>query len=532
MKLTLLLAFAALIISGTAAYFSIVGLAAIFAASVIPIIIMGSAVEIGKIITVAWLHFDWYNISKRLRYLLAIPVFAVMLITSVGVFGFLSKAHVAQTAASEESVAQVERIETEVGRLVTVIDKAEIKIKDLEGGTLVTDTATQDQIDKEQARIDSAYDRIQPGIDEQNAIIAGQTKLFEDQIASIDAELAKLQAYIDTGEIKKAQQMIGEGSKGGWGPKTTETANKWRAERNARKASLVKKIEDATRNNQNIIAARKEIQRLRATADTVIADSNSLINRLRDKIANSTRADNTDELLDAQYARINKSNVDIERLTDEKYTLEAEYRQLEAEVGPIKYIAEFVYQEDADADLLERAVKWLIVLLLLCLDPFAILLVMAATDRYRLTLKEKKISADPDGSLSIVIDKLEQDLIESKQETDSTFKVIAIRNKEMNDLREETQELIDEANEAISERDELQTNLAQSADDLDILQKEIEKVPALEKEIETLKGKISNAPSTAINIQDEGTEAKQLRKQLASVQEDYNNLKKIFEKGK
>jgi chromosome segregation ATPase len=451
MKFTILLALAALIISGTAAYFSIVGLAAIFAAAFIPTVIMGSAVEIGKLITVAWLHFDWYNIGKRLKYSLCFPVFAVMLITSVGVFGFLSRAHVAQTAAAEESVAQVERIEKEVARLESVIDRAEIKVSDLESGTFKVDNATQAQIDKEQARIDSAYERVQPAIDEQNAIIAGQTKLFEDQIAAIDDELALLKRYIEEGEIKKAQQLINEPSPGGWGPKTTETARKWRLERNSKKDELLKKIEEATQNNQTIVAARKEIQRLRGKAEQQIADSNALINRLRDKIANSQKADNTDELLDQQYARINKANVDIETLTDEKYTLEAEYRQLEAEVGPIKYIAEFVYREEADSDLLEEAVKWLIILLLLCLDPFAILLVMAATDRYKLTLKEREENIEP-----IDTEELEAALEKSKEEYEGLMKVIVIRNKEMNELREETQEIINEANEKISENEELQ----------------------------------------------------------------------------
>ena len=552
MKFTILLALAALIISGTAAYFSIVGLAAIFAAAFIPTVIMGSAVEVGKVITVAWLHFDWYNIGKRLKYALCFPVIGVMLITSVGVFGFLSRAHVAQTAAAEESIAQVERIEKEVTRLESVIDRAELKVSDLESGTFKIDNATQEQIDKEQARIDSAYSRVQPAIDEQNAIIAGQTKIFEDQIASIDAELAKLQAYIDAGEIKKAQQMIGEKSKGGWGPKTTETANKWRAERNARKDALLKEIQKATANNQTIIAARKEIQRLRDKAEQQIADSISLVNRLRDKIANSQKADNTDELLDQQYARINKANVDIETLTDEKYTLEAEYRQLEAEVGPIKYIAEFVYREEADSDLLEQAVKWLIILLLICLDPFAILLVMAATDRYKMSVKKKKQAAlDLGIDLDQVAD-LQDELADTLEEKQKWEKANQMRIKEMNELREETQKIIDEANKMESDAEEVQEKLEAAERERDKLQLEIDNpvIPAsdlsdedaetiaelleernrLATELENVK---NSSPSTGeINIHDESAETKMLRKQLASVQEDYDNLKRIFEKGK
>jgi chromosome segregation ATPase len=535
MKFTILLAFAALIISGTAAYFSIVGLAAIFAAAFIPTVIMGSAVEVGKLITVAWLHYDWDKIGKQLKYLLCFPVLVVMLITSIGVFGFLSRAHVAQTAAAEESVAQVERIEKEVVRLEDIIERAEAKVADLESGTFKVDNATQEQIDKEQARIDSAYERVQPAIDEQNAIIAGQTKLFEDQIAAIDAELAKLQAYIDAGEIKKAQQMIGEKSPGGWGPKTTETANKWRAERNARKDQLLKKIEEATQNNQTIVAARKEIQRLRGKAEQQIADSNALINRLRDKIANSQKADNTDELLDQQYTRIRTANTDIETLTDEKYVLEAEYRQLEAEVGPIKYIAEFVYGGEADKDLLEQAVKWLIILLLLALDPFAVLLVMAATDRYRLTIAERKQTALDFGIDLDEVDTLKDELANATKERDSYFKVIEIRNKDMNELREETQKYLDEAQEEVDaakataeelqEYKDLYPSLTGKFEKLSTDYEELEaKLIEVEKDKDTLLSKLNN---NAVTLSDEDAETiAELIEQRNALETELAELKK------
>ena len=530
MKLTILLAFAALLISGTAAYFSIVGLAAIFAARFIPTVIMGAAVEIGKLITVAWLHYDWSNISNRLKYALCVPVIGVMMLTSVGVFGFLSQAHVAQTAAAEESVAQVERIEGEVARLQTVIDRAEVKIKDLESGTFKQDTATQEQIDKEQQRIDSAYDRIQPAIDEQNAIIASQTKLFEDQIAAIDEELALLKRYIEEGEVKKAQQLINEPSPGGWGPKTTETARKWRLERTDKKTELLAKIEEATKNNPEIIAARKEIQRLRANAEQQIADSTALINRLRDKIANSKQADNTDELLDAQYARITRANTDIEALTDEKYELEKEFRQLEAEVGPIKYIAEFVYQTDADADLLEQAVKWLIILLVVCLDPFAVLLVMAATDRYRLHKAEVKLRQDPDGTLTIRIEELEDELANEKRISERSANADdkrvkaelalervqdekAVTEEELNKAKENLAIALKDAEgndermlEIINERDQLQQEFNDLAKDMDIVQAEVEKVPLLEAQLREL-GEISKDEHGQINIVTPGTDA-------------------------
>ena len=76
--------------------------------------------------------------------------------------------------------------------------------------------------------------------------------------------------------------------------------------------------------------------------------------------------------------KIKKANQEIDTLTEQKYSLEAEYRALEAEVGPIKYIAEFVYGEEADRDLLEEAVRWVIIILIVVFDPLAVLLLIAS----------------------------------------------------------------------------------------------------------------------------------------------------------
>ena len=83
-------------------------------------------------------------------------------------------------------------------------------------------------------------------------------------------------------------------------------------------------------------------------------------------------------LIDEELKRIADSNSQIDILTDQKYQIESDYRKLEAEVGPIKYIAEFVYGEQADKNLLEKAVKWVIILIIFVFDPLAVLLLIAA----------------------------------------------------------------------------------------------------------------------------------------------------------
>ena len=132
-----------------------------------------------------------------------------MFITSMGIFGFLSKAHIEQTSASEESVAQVEQITTEIDRLDAVIVRAEDKIKTLETSGTGADANIQSQIDKEQERIDKAFERIQPAIAQQNKIItdargtdANRTKPYEDQLTSITAEILRLETSAKEYETK------------------------------------------------------------------------------------------------------------------------------------------------------------------------------------------------------------------------------------------------------------------------------------------------------------------------------------------
>jgi len=368
----------ALTISAVAIYYSVAGLAAIFAAAVIPIIIMGSILEIAKLVTAVWLHRFWSETMWWLKAYLSVAVIILMFITSMGIFGFLSKAHIEQTSASTESIAQVTRIDKELGRQNNIIVKAEKKIKTLETSGTGSDQNTQAQIDKEQVRIDTAYSRIEPAIQEQKDIIKGQTSLYTSQIESLDKSINTLQKYIDGGEIKKAQGMIGAKADGAFGPKTAEAFKAWQDAKKADRAVLVTKIETLSQDNEAIKDARNEIKRLRKNAETEIADSNKLIKRLRANVgASDTDKANIDGLIDEQVLRIKNANIEVEKLTDTKYELEGEYRKLEAEVGPIKYIAEFIYGE-ADRNILEEAVRWVIMTIIFVFDPLAVLLLIAS----------------------------------------------------------------------------------------------------------------------------------------------------------
>ena len=116
---------------------------------------------------------------------------------------------------------------------------------------------------------------------------------------------------------------------------------------------------------------------MRDIAEQEIADSNKVINKLRSEIGSVT-PDNNTEVIEENLLKIKNANAEIDVLTEEKYTIEAEYRKLEAEVGPIKYIAEFIYGEEADRDMLEEAVRWVIILIIFVFDPLAVLLLIAS----------------------------------------------------------------------------------------------------------------------------------------------------------
>ena len=388
----ILVMFTALTISAVAIYYSVAGLAAIFAAAVIPIIIMGGVLEVAKLVTAVWLHKYWTQAKWWLKYYLTTAVIILMFITSMGIFGFLSKAHIEQTSGVDESVAQISRIEGELVRQEDIVTRAELKIKELETTGTGGQSNIQAQIDKEQERISTAYDRIKPAIAEQNVIIANVTNLFQGELDKIDNELAKLQGYIESNDIKKAQGMIGAKADGTYGPKTAKAFTLWQDAKKVERNSWLEKIQDSAQSS-TVITARDEIKRLRASADTQIAESNKLINKYRDQLTADTKTDIT-SLIEQQYLKITTANQQVDTLTEEKYTIQREYRKLEAEVGPIKYIAEFVYGEAADRNMLEEAVRWVIITIIFVFDPLAVLLLIASQYTFQFIKRSKQEDFD------------------------------------------------------------------------------------------------------------------------------------------
>tara|TARA_Y200000002_G_scaffold98383_2_gene79747 strand:- start:10276 stop:12114 length:1839 start_codon:yes stop_codon:yes gene_type:complete len=402
MFLAILTLITALCISAVAIYYSIAGLVAIFAAAAIPIMVMGGVLEVGKLVTAVWLHRYWKQAAWWLKTYLSIAVVLLMVITSMGIFGFLSKAHIEQTSASNESIEQIARIEKDLARYDAIIVRAEAKITKTENAGANQNDTIQDQIDREQKRIDTAYERIKPLVAEQQEVIK-QELLRKDkkvepylaQVESIDADLATLTNLLnrrDTESIKRLQSIVGTRVDGNYGSNTAGQVEAYREGLVAKRDSILQTIRTLeAKESPLIVAANNEIKRLRDIAEKEIADSNKLINKLRQDIGSVT-PDNNTEFIEAELLKIKNANAEIDSLTEQKYSLEAEYRKLEAEVGPIKYIAELIYGEDVNRDLLEEAVRWVIILIIFVFDPLAVLLLIAS--QYTLEFRKPKSPND------------------------------------------------------------------------------------------------------------------------------------------
>jgi len=231
----------ALTLSAVAGWYSIIGLTAIFSASFWPIVIMGSVLEVGKVVTTAWLHTNWHIVPRSIKYYLTSAVVVLMFITSMGIFGFLSKAHIEQTAATADNTVLIQQLDSKIERENKKIADAESVVSQLD-----------------------------------NAV-----KVLQD-----------------------AQRLRGK---------------------------------------DGAIALRENQKKERAQLQSVIDASLS----------------------------------EIDKLQNEKTTLSVEQTKLEAEVGPLKYIAELIYS-NADKSQLEAAVRWVIIILVFVFDPLAILLLIAA----------------------------------------------------------------------------------------------------------------------------------------------------------
>ena len=167
----------ALSIASTAAWYSIVGLMAIFAGAIVPIAIMGAVLEVGKLVTAAWLHLNWRKVPFLMKTYLTIAVGILMLITSLGIFGFLSKAHLEHSIATGGTNAlRITQLEKQIDRQQSIINDSETVLAQLDNqvatlieydrirgpsGSIATRQAQAEERQMLNENINDAYNRIE-----------------------------------------------------------------------------------------------------------------------------------------------------------------------------------------------------------------------------------------------------------------------------------------------------------------------------------------------------------------------------------
>lgn len=368
--------FTALTISGVAIYYSVSGLAAIFSAAVIPIIIMGGVLEVSKLVTAVWLHRYWGIATWWLKTYLSIAVLVLMLITSIGIFGFLSKAHDTASGNATDAIATVERIDGQIAREENRILILEERIAGLQSGEGFDVSAS---ITQQETIRDGAWERVQGDID----YAQGQIDRLRDQLAVLDEAVNDLR--------NRGVEVITTDEGGTFRRAETETIDYV-----AQAEALYEQQKPQRESIADDIATQQgNIDRYRAQAQTTINDANAEINRLREQ-STSSQDDDLNKI-DEWNADIDNIYNVIDQLKDEKFESEQAVRLVESEVGPIRYIAEFFTgTEEADNNLLETAVSWLIMVIIFVFDPLAVLLLIASQYTFEQRRKENQSLEKPE----------------------------------------------------------------------------------------------------------------------------------------
>lgn len=389
----------ALSISSVAIYYSVAGLVAIFSSAVVPVMIMGGVLEVSKLVTTAWLHHNWRRTSWWLKTYLTAAVLLLMIITSMGIFGFLSKAHLEQTTYASQAYEQIEFIDEQNAERQEIIDRAMERIAELERRSVSSDSAVQEQIDRVQAEIDSVYDRMERLIAPHQEIIdnytqssSGEVGRLRSEISNEQSKLTLLQEQLDSGDVRAAQAMVGVEVDGALGPATRRAISEFQSRIQSRIESLQSQLQTAQQRStevpERVVAAQNEIDRIREEADAQTDESTALISRLRTQIGTTDRSD-IEEQITEQRRIVSQARTEIQESRIEQSELRQTYRELEVEVGPIKFIAEFLYGDSASTDMLESAVRWVIILIIVVFDPLAVLLLVAAQETFKNSRKDK-----------------------------------------------------------------------------------------------------------------------------------------------
>ena len=345
MFLASLIFLSGIVISLVAAYFSIVGLATMFPGSKEAIIIMGAVLEVGKLVAAVWLHKNWEEAFGFLKYYLLIAVVILSGITSMGIFGFLSKSHVEHGASIEKEQAIINQIDAKIYRKQEFIKQRKDLLLQFDQRNKSSDEGSSEII----KRLDS---RIQSIKEEELSLIEVQTNLLSD----LEAEQIKLNEELESS--KKSTGFFG--------------ANNFDVVNNSQKPKREKLI-----NNKDLVL--QKIESIKKETIDKISEVRSQIDSIQFK-NKPTLSDNPK--ITQYQSDIETAYNEISDLENQKFDYGSSLRALETEIGPIKYIVGALDEWIGFSVGTEQAIRIIIVILIFVFDPLAILLLISATITY------------------------------------------------------------------------------------------------------------------------------------------------------
>ena len=496
----------ALSISCIAAYFSVIGLSTIFPGSITSVIIMGTVLEIGKIIAAVWLHRNWKSAPKLIKSYLFGAILVLMGITSMGIFGFLSKSHIEHQHTAEKTQAVVSQIDDKIKREHTYIERQKELITKTEGRVGSSEDKSTVNIKREQEKIISLYQSL------------------DRSIAFDKEELDRLQTRLD--ELNKEIADL-ESKAGGIFSSKKKKLEELRGQQKPERESIAKQMLVI---NQRIQAARESTESQVAVLREKIEQHQASEYSTEDTVAEDVEEYNT--LIATALDK-------IDELETERFSHQDGVRELEAEVGPIKYVAELVTDFTGITLDLGAAVRIVIIILIFVFDPLAILLVLAAHislakrfPKFQVNTEkifEKQAELQEEKKL---LDSEEKDLIERKKDIEEQKTLVDLKEKQIEKYQTQISKYKEEARTSRIEAEKARIN----AEDTSPVTEEIEGLiiqrDKVKKETATIEQNKSDILKRADEYKRDLREIKEVLGDQQKTREIISDLREEFNLGK
>lgn len=414
MIFALLTLVSALSISVIAAYFSIIGLATIFPGSIEAVVAMGAALEIGKIVAAIWLHKNWNTAPTTLRIYLFGAIVVLMGITSMGIFGFLSKSHIEHEQHAEKAAALVTQVETKIDREKQYIARQKELIQQSEDKNQNRSDKSAENIDLEQKKIDQLTTQLEKDIELDSKMLAP----IQERINQLNEELNAVQ-------------------------------NKPGGLFSNKKKDVENKIAEQASEREELAAKKKDIEdrisKYRNETSALISDIRKRIQEYQN--IGFDKPEDTEAKIEKYNSNIAAAQEKIDALEVEKFDLDDGSRQLEAEVGPIKYVAELIADFTGMNFDIGKAVRIVIIILIFVFDPLAVLLVLAAhislSKKFPKVMEDETIAFEKMAEIELQNKMLEQqslEIEERKKDLEQEKKILELNENQIKKYQNEISE--------------------------------------------------------------------------------------------